>query len=582
VVRSDNDARARRRAWGPGVPSDGAGMFCALAWLPSDDGGRRRGGGEGRRPLVVSKLPGSAPLPARFVYRGLGGRRLRAGESPALQRENDDAVFAAPVACRPTEDVSIGLAFKVRLKAGGYKPRRTGASASARRGRFFLDGVAGAGVARVDWTAEAGWQADEADVLAARTDQEAAIRLEPEPGLWADVADVAATVEADAEALWRRERAWTWAAQDTLAAALERVADAETVPAAVRDRAGDWARRIKWCRRGRAGHVVLPTVSLAATGETDLDGVARCKIRRVCPAGCAGEESRRRWRILQAAVGAARRDGYRLQFGTLTLQNAPGGTLAEAVAAGWAAWEKFRRRRVWTRAVVGAVVKMESTWTGSHNLHLHVLVVLRPQAEADFDWGAVQAAWAAATGARWVRWVQVPGDLGDDLKLARALREITKYAAKAVSHVGAGADAADVGGGLTDMPTGALAEWLGVFGEPHRQWWRRYGIWRRLAVEEPPEESAADEKPARRERDIVARFEWDPDAGSVSLILPNNSADPPPDFGRIAAALAAWQARLDRRDARIRAKRERKRREFDRKRRERRGRRPGAGGAARS
>jgi len=405
----------------------------------------------------------------------------------------------------------------------------------------------------------------------------AALDLEPEQGLWADVADVAATVEADAEALWRREKAWTWAAQDTLAEALERVADAATVPAAVRDRAGDWARRIKWCRRGRAGHVVLPTIELSASGATNLDGVARCKVRRVCPAGCAGEESRRRWRILQAAVAAARQDGYRLQFGTLTLQNAPGGTLAEAVAAGWAAWEQFRRRRVWTRAVVGAVVKMESTWTGSHNLHLHVLVALRPRAEADFDWGAVRAAWAAATGARWVHWDEVPGDLGD-LDLARALREVTKYTAKAVSHAGEGAGAADVGGGLTDMPTAALAEWLAVFGEPRRQWWRRYGIWRRLAVEEPPEEPAADAPPTRRERDVVARFEWDPDAGSVSLILPNESTDPP-DLGRIAAALAAWQARLDRRDARIRAKRKRKWRELDRKRRERQGRRPGAGGA---
>jgi hypothetical protein len=403
---------------------------------------------------------------------------------------------------------------------------------------------------------------------------------EPEQGVWADVADVAATVGADAEALWRREKAWTWAAQDTLAAALERVADAETVPAEVRQTAGIWAHGIRSCRRDRVEQVVWPTVSLTASGTTDLTEVTRCKIRRICPAGCAGEESRRRWRILQAATGAARRDGYRLQFGTLSLQNAPAGTLDEAVAAGWAAWEKFRHRRVWTRAVAGAVVKMETTWTGSHNLHFHVLVALRPHVEADFDWAAVQAAWVATSGARWVHWDKVPYDLEDDVNLARALREITKYTAKAVSHVGAGAGAADVGGGLTDMPTGALAEWLGVFGERHRQWWRRYGIWRRLAVEEPeheePEEEAPAGPPARREREIVARFEWDPESGHVYLILPNKSTDEPPDFARIAAAMAAWKARLDRRDDRIRAKRERKRREFSRKRQERQGRRPGA------
>lgn len=394
-----------------------------------------------------------------------------------------------------------------------------------------------------------------------------------------------ADIEERMAALWRRQKCWTWAAQDELSEALDNV-DRETADSKLAARAAVWAGRVAACRRVGRRREDSPTLTLRGDGKVSLGNVFRCRHRRFCPAGCAAEESRRREKILAQAVAKADREGLRLQFGTLTLENPSLGGLAAAEAAAWKAFGKLRRQKAWRQAVVGAVAKIETTWTGSHNLHLHVLVALQPQAKADFDWAVVGQAWRALTGAAWTYWK--PVDMDTPQGQTRAIHEIAKYTAKAVTTVDGGQDDADaeavnlVGGGLADMPTPALAEWLAVFGESRKQLWRRYGAWRNLAVDEPEAEDQANSDVEETKAQDVAEAAWDPATGRVFLILPNKDASAPCATApmaevlaedrswleAVAAALDAWESRLERREARQREKFEAKKRDLRQKLRE--------------
>lgn len=374
-------------------------------------------------------------------------------------------------------------------------------------------------------------------------------------GAWADAADVVADAVAAARQEWARAEGRRLALNRRLAAKLDRIGR------------GDLAGRVAACH-------AVGSVGITADGRERMYADRYCHVRRLC-AWCARDEAARRARVLRPVlVDAARR--YRIQFATFTVENAPMGTLEARVATLLRALERLRHRAVWRRVVRAAAMTVESTWHGTegctcghggtYHVHVHMLVA-RPRYDGssgtDLDWRALDAAWHELTGGTPIDWEDVDGEA--------AAVEMTKYVSKLTAERSAPKPGAcpATGGGVLDMPDEAFAEWVGVFGAPHRRWWRTYGEWFRLGRElDAPEGEPAPETPDREAEPAaeVLRLTWEPDAeGGTRLgvfIQPNNSACAawsawsctwtPAD---IVAAITRW---LQRREARRIARRRRR------------------------
>lgn len=278
------------------------------------------------------------------------------------------------------------------------------------------------------------------------------------------------------------------------------------------------ARRIAHAMAVKLGEVGRPALSekveacfktgrlmIWEEGKTFEPGSA-CGYAKLCPFHARIEAKRRLARYLDPVSSSA--DGGRIQFGTLTIRNANQGEYAEVAGRIWEAWGKLRRLKLW-EPVTAAMVNLETTWTGSFNIHLHVLLAV-PWGQ-DFNWGQIREAWHRLSGSEWVHFkpVEVKG-----LGLVYALKELVKYPAKFEARDDLNMDSpvdwdTQAGGGLLDMPLEAFAEWLDYIHGSRTM--RTYGEWFNIPEPDPGEE------PDRGE--LLGEFRWTSGAEGVDVFL---------------------------------------------------------------
>ncbi len=142
---------------------------------------------------------------------------------------------------------------------------------------------------------------------------------------------------------------------------------------------------------------------------------------------CAAQRARRLGADLERKVRALieAEKGTRAVFLTLTIRNTPEISGA-TVGTMWTFYRRLRQRKIW-RQVGGSAASIEFTNRGNGwHPHIHALLILPPGA-----WLADQADWSR-------EWAEITGGSGivdirpvRGSRLAAAVREVAKYAAKA-------------------------------------------------------------------------------------------------------------------------------------------------------
>lgn len=182
-----------------------------------------------------------------------------------------------------------------------------------------------------------------------------------------------------------------------------------------------------------------------------------------------GTKLRQRWRTITSCVFAPR--------------NYPAGQLEAGQQDCWKSFvknvlhpSKAQLRQYPTlRSIKGALCTMESPLSAAHDWNVHVNVILL--SDGYLDWTELQAAWGSSLSVREVR--------GTEEEVAAALRELVKYAVRAVPEK----SAEHASRHSTDAP--AMIHWpAGLW----REWWaaglgkrrtRSYGVLFRVPEEEP-------------------------------------------------------------------------------------------------
>lgn len=183
---------------------------------------------------------------------------------------------------------------------------------------------------------------------------------------------------------------------------------------------------IAWAQRGAAvtrcrDHKFRLWV--CACGEETIRSAEHCG-SRLCPRCRARAEAWAARRIGQL-IDEARRQSSRLRMLTLTVANLPAGELQRGVDGLLGAWDRFRRRRVWSDLVDGAVAILEVTYDAETGWHPHLHVVWAGPLPLNRD--AAVAAWVECAAAEGMR---ANGGGVDVRQVTRPARYLAKYVSK--------------------------------------------------------------------------------------------------------------------------------------------------------